>query len=70
MTALDQWILELEQSRTSRRPQPLASTVDTAIAALQLIQGGLSPAGPEAANTVYAGPASGPNAIRHFARLS
>lgn len=70
MTAIDQWILELQQSELSKRPMPLASTVDTAVAALQYIESGLGPiTGPENANTVLAGPANGAPADPTFRAL-
>lgn len=43
MTALDDWIAELEAETVSLNPQDLRSTVATAIAALQLIQTGTTP---------------------------
>lgn len=45
MTAIDDWILQLQQSRASVRPEPLVSIVDTVIAALKLLQSGGPPSG-------------------------
>jgi hypothetical protein len=47
MTAIDDWIAELNGNRVSANAQPLASKVATAVAALQLIAaGGFPPGGP------------------------
>ena len=65
MTAVDQWILELEQNQVSLAPQPLVSTVATAIAALQLLAAGAGGT-VQAANTFFAGPPSGVPALPTF----
>lgn len=59
MTAIDDWILELQQNQKSLSVEPLISKNQTAIAALMLIAGGIVPAGPQAANSFYAGPVTG-----------
>lgn len=58
MTAIDQWVLELDQNRISTNPQPLTSTVDSAVAAILLLGTAVTPA-PVAANLFYLGPPSG-----------
>lgn len=59
MTAIDDWIAELNASRYSRDPQDLISRVETAVAAIALLQGGAVPPGTQIANTFFAGPAAG-----------
>ncbi len=66
MTAVDNFIADLRRGRYSNADQNLIAAVETAVAALQEIQGGLTPSGPEAANTFYAGPASGGPALPAF----
>lgn len=66
MTAVDNFIADLRRGRYSTADQNLIAVVETAVLALLEIQGGLTPAGPEAANTFYAGPASGAAALPAF----
>lgn len=66
MTAIDNWIADLNAAKYSDFDQNLISKVAVAIAALQQIQAGLAPAGPEAKNTFFAGPITGANALPGF----
>jgi len=59
MSAIDDLVAELKASRFSEDPQTAIARIDTFVAALEFIQGGLGPSGPEAANSFLAGPTSG-----------
>lgn len=67
--AIDVLIADLASGRYSDAPQEVRVPIVDFIAALQEIQGGLSPSGPEAANTVFAGPGSGAAALPTFRAL-
>lgn len=66
MTAVDTVIAELASGRSSSSPQNVICTISDFILALQEIQSGLTPSGPEAANSFYAGPGSGAPALPAF----
>src|SRR2546429_4751727 len=63
MTAIDNWITELNAGKYSDLSQEVISKVSTVIAALNFIAGGLAPSGPELANTFLAGPTVAPAAL-------
>lgn len=70
MTAVDNLISNLQQNDTSQSLQPIVSTVELFVAALQELQSGVSPVvTPQNANTVFAGPANGAAAIPTFRTL-
>lgn len=69
MTAIDNWIAELQAERYSLAGQNLRSKIDTAVAALQQIETGLNPSGVQSANNVFAGPVSGSPANPAFRLL-
>jgi uncharacterized spore protein YtfJ len=66
MSAIDVLIVDLQAGKYSSAPQNVIAPIADFIAALQFIAGGLSPSGPEAANTFYAGPAAGVPATPTF----
>lgn len=59
MTAVTTLIADLERNTISLFPQPVVVPIADFIAALEELEAGLIPAGPEAANTFLAGPATG-----------
>lgn len=67
--AVGNLITNLENTRTSLGNTPIRAQYDVLIAALEEIQGGLSPSGPEAANRVFAGPPVGSPSLPSFRTL-
>lgn len=59
MTAIDSLITNLQAFKGSSNTEHARINIATFIAALQEIEAGLAPSGPETANTIYAGPVSG-----------
>lgn len=69
MTAIDDFITDLQGGKYSDADQNLIAKISTAVAALQQIQGGLIPGVPAAANTIFAGPGSGVPTLPSFRAL-
>jgi hypothetical protein len=69
MSALDDFIADLQRNQYSAQDQNLISKIETAVLALQFISQGLGPTGNQAANSVYAGPAIAPAAPPAFRAL-
>lgn len=68
--AIQTLITELQEFVVSKNPQPVKATMANLIAAFQEIEAGLSPIiTVENANTIYAGPISGPAALPTFRAL-